>query len=196
MSLFLPGFIYIQLYSWLNSKKNDITITTLWSLIISFIIKSFYSVIHSIVVTTYVFNDALKIIIYIITAILLSVLVAALKKWKCVAKFLKWLNDKTLNEDIFDDVLDYKKPCILQIYLKTSPKLYIGRFVLREEKGLDSWIVLSDYVQMNTNNMEEEYCPSDHKQKSMVALNLRDIERIEIIYDNNSEVWKRFNNGD
>lgn len=80
---------------------------------------------------------------------------------------------------------------MLQVYLKSSDVYYIGKFCYREEKGLDSWLVLIDYISINKKTNEEIYNPEEANLKSTVMINLRDIERVEFIYDDNSKTWKK-----
>jgi hypothetical protein len=101
------------------------------------------------------------------------------------------LGHKSINDDVWDDIVDYDKPTMMKVYLKGADIYYSGRFCTREENGLDSWIVLIDYARASKNN-ELQYCPEDHNQKSMVSINLRDIERIEIVYQDNSRVWNKY----
>lgn len=69
--------------------------------------------------------------------------------------------------------------------------MYIGTFKFLEENGLDSYIVLIDYASFDKQTKAVSFEPDKHNLHSVAVVNLRDIERIEIIYSENSEVWKR-----
>lgn len=191
INLFLPGFICIALFSWLNNKKYDISIMTIWGLFISFIIKTFYLAIHSVLLIKTDINDALKVLIYICTGTILAFVTAKILHCKLIQKLLYNTNNKSINEDIFDDIIDYNMSTMMQIYLKSSDVYYIGKFVFREEKGLDSWIVLIDYCTVDKKTNGAIYNSNDSGLSSTVAVNLRDVERIELIYEKDSEVWER-----
>lgn len=175
-------------YEWMNTKKYDIHILIISSLFISYMISIFYTVIHNIIFTNYNFNEATKSLIYIISGLIFSLIVIFFQNTKFFKKILRFLNHKSSHNDIFDDVIDYKTKTLLQIYIKNSPVMYIGTFKIREEKGIDSYIVLVDYVSLNATTKEALFNPSKNNLKSSVLINLRDIERIEIIY-NNDDFW-------
>lgn len=191
INLFLSGFIFIYTYNWLNNKKMDISILTIWSLFISTLIKSFYSVIHIFLLSNVKIPDAIKIVVYSLTGLLLAVLLTRIKSTKVFIHMLYIVNNKSINDDIFDDIIDYDKRTMMNIYIKSSDVYYIGRFSFREENGIDSWISLVEYccVDRKTNNKLFE--PAEGGLCSSVAIHLKDIERIEIIYEKDSEVWKR-----
>lgn len=191
INLFLSGFVFMYVYIWLNNKKIDLSLMTLWSLFISALVKSFCSVLHTLILPTVMIPDAAKILVFTVTGFLLAILFTYLSKTKPFTILLYKINNKSINDDIFEDIIDYDKQTMLQIYLKNSDCLYIGTFKMREEKGLDSYIVLIDYASLNKTTKEIIFMPSENDKYSTVAINLRDIERIELIYEHDSKVWKR-----
>lgn len=193
INLFLSGFIFMTVYNWMNNKsKQDFSIIALWSILISFIITNFYSWIHSFVFKGTDINDGLKIMIYCLSAIVAAIIVTKFKNSKLIIYVLRKTNHKSGNDDVFDDIIDYDKGTTMQVYLKSSKSMYIGQFLYREEKGLESWIVLVTYSSLSTEDYHVMFCPTDDDYKSTVMINLRDIDRIELIYKDNSDVWKRF----
>lgn len=79
----------------------------------------------------------------------------------------------------------------MNVYIKSSNIYYIGRFSFREENGINSWISLVDYFCVDKNTNEKIFDPEQGGLNSSVAINLSNIERIEIIYENDSEVWEK-----
>lgn len=194
INLFLSGFIFMHTFNWINNKTQmDFSLFTLWSLFISFIIKTFYSLIHSFLFVSYDINSYLKITIYIITGFLLPFLIKKILKSKAIRRCLYLIDNKSINSDIWDDIIDYNSRTMMKVYIKNSKYYYIGSFKLREENGLDSWIVLIDYATLLLKNNEVVYNPENDGRKSTVVINLRDIERIEIIYDDKSDIWEKLN---
>lgn len=196
INLFLSGFIFMYTYNWLNSKKNDISLITIWGLFISTLIKSFYSAVHTLILSNIRVNDAIKILIFAATGFLLAVLCTYIRRSKLLTKLLYRINNKSANDDIFDDIIDYDKNTMLNVYLKSSDVYYIGRFSFREENGLDSWISLIKYCSVDKKTNNPIFDPEENDLCSSVAINLREIERIEIIYEEDSEVWKRLIDND
>lgn len=190
INLFLSGFIFMYTYSWLNNKKIDISLMTIWSLLISFLVKSLYAALHTFILSGVEINDSIKIITYSATGFLLAIIFTYLKKTKLFTILLYRFNNKSINDDIFDDIIDYDKKTMLNIYLKSSNIYYVGRFSYREENGTDSWISLVDYCCVDKDTNEKIFDPEQGGLNSSVAINLNNIERIELFYENDSEVWK------
>ena len=181
----------MMMYNWLNSKKSDIYIVVIWSLFISAIIKALCSTIHEFVLKDIPFSDTSKILIYSFVGLITAFFVTYIKKIKFIRNLLYKTNNKSVNDDIFDDIIDYEEPTMMSVYIKNSDVYYIGKYCFREEKGLDSWIVLINYCSVNRKNNDIIYNPQEMNKKSTVMINLHDVERIENIYEDNSKVWAR-----
>lgn len=182
ISLFFPGFLFLSIYSWFVNKKNDISIIILWSLFVSYITNILAGL-------TPIENSSILSIISILIAVILSIVAIFICKSNIFAKILKAVNNKTINDDIFNDIIDYKKRTIMCIYLKNSDKFYCGTYCMREEKGLESWIVLVDYGVSDDNGIV--FDSTSVSQHYSMAVNERDIERIELVYEDDSETWKK-----
>jgi len=191
INLFLSGFIFMYVYNWLNNKKTDTSILTIGSLFVSFLVKSFYSVCHSFILPNVEVNDSVKVIIFSATGCLLALLCTYLKRTKLFTKLLYSINNKSVNDDIFDDIIDYNKKTMMKVYLKETDVYYIGRFSIREENGINSWISLVEYCSVNKNTNEKIFDPTAGGLNSSVTFSLSNVERIEIIYEKDSEVWRK-----
>lgn len=189
INLFLSGYICISIYAWLNSKKYEISTIILWSLFLSFIIQSLSKCVHGILIHSHSFSTPEKYIIYIILGAILGILITFMRQTKLVKFIVDKTNHKSINSDVFDDIIDYDKKTIMNIYLKNSDIYYMGTFRLREEKGLESWIVLTEYYELKTDNTIVFDSGKEASHYS-VAINERDIERIECIYESDSKTWK------
>ncbi len=71
MNLFLSGFIFVSVYNCLNTRTNDMSLTIIWSLFISYLIKLFYSLIHIILLKNTLINSNIKILVYSATGFFL-----------------------------------------------------------------------------------------------------------------------------
>lgn len=191
INLFLPGFIFMFLYNWIIRTEMESYIIGLWSLFLSCFIKVLCSAIHSFVMTNIDFNESLKIIIYVVVAVILSFFTVRIQNSKYVEQFLDKTTNKTVNIDILDDVVDVHKRNMMIVYLKDSEYYFIGALRLHEEKGKDSYIVLIEYALYDKNN-DELIC--DYSEtNSTVVINLQDIEYFQILYEDDSEKWKWLN---
>lgn len=193
INLFLSGFIFVYIYNWFNNKKMDISTLTIWSLFISALIKSLYSTIHIFILSSIEIPNAVKIIIYSLTGFLLAILLTQLKNTKKITRILYKVNNKSINDDIFDDIFDYDKKTMLKIYIKSSDVYYIGRFSFREENGINSWISLVEYNCIDRQTNKKIFDPEAGRLYSSVAINLKEVERMEIIYEKDSKVWEKLN---
>lgn len=193
INLFLSGFIFMYTYNWFNNKKMDISILTIWSLFISALIKSFYSVIHIFLLSSIKIPDAIKVVVYSSTGLLIALLLTRFKKAKIFNRLLYDVNNKSINDDIFDDIIDYDKRTMMNVYIKSSDVYYVGRFSFREENGIESWITLIEYFRVDKKTNNKIFDPAEGGLYSSVAINLKDVERIEIIYENDSKVWEKLN---
>ncbi len=180
-------------FNWFNNKKIDISILTIWSLFISVLIRSFYSVLHIFFLPNVKIHDSIKVIIFSATGFLLAIIFTYLKKTELFNRILYRINNKSINDDIFDDIIDYDKRTMMNIYLKSSDVYYIGRFSFREENGIDSWISLVEYCSMDKRTNKPIFNPEKDHIYSSVAINLKEVERIEIIYEKDSKVWEKAN---
>ncbi len=177
-------------YSWMNVKKYDVSVLTIGSLFISYTISVFYSAMHNFIFKNYDISEAVKSLIYIISGLIFPFVIIYFQNTKIFKKLLRKINHKSIHEDIFDDIIDYNRKTMLQVYIKNSPVVYIGTFKIREEKGLDSYIALINYASMDKNTKTIIFKPSKNDLNSSVIINLRDIERIEVIYEKESDLWK------
>lgn len=190
INLFLSGYIFMTIFIWLNNKSINFSAVTLWSLFTSFIIKNTFSLIHQFILCDFSFSSYFKIMVYIITGATTPFLIQKLTRLRILRNLIYNTNYKSIHDDIFNDIIDYDEPTMMQVYLKTSDIYYIGKFCFREEKGLDSWLVLINYITVDKKNDELLFDPQKSNTKTTVAINLHDIERIELIYEDNSKVWK------
>lgn len=96
---------------------------------------------------------------------------------KCVNKILLHINNKSIHDDIWQDVIDYKNGTTLRFICGKS--IYIGVLVGHEEKGNDSWFILEDFT------VEEDdgcYKAEDMQLFSRMAINIRNVDRVELYY--------------
>lgn len=195
IGLFLPGYIVVALCNWLINNKMDIYIIGIWSLVISYLIQNFYSAIHIFLITDVDINESIKIVIYIITALIVPFCIVEIYNCNYIKKYLEKYNHKSIFNDVFKATIDYKQRTIMHIYLKNSNVMYSGIFKYNEENGVNSYIVLINYTSYKTDSDSFEIMSDAQggNVKSSVIINMQDIERIELIYEDNSEVWKWLN---
>ena len=100
INLFLSGFIFMEIYNWLTNRNMDISVIILWSLFVNTLIVTFYSAVHSFVFKTYDFDEAVKILIYILTGCILPFVVICIQKSKVLKELLYHTNNKSVNSSL------------------------------------------------------------------------------------------------
>ncbi len=162
---------------------------------ISYILKAICSIGHNFILQDTIFSWDKRVIILSLFATLLSVLLVVITELKSVNRFLSRINHKSIHNDIWQDVIDYKNGTTLRLICDNA--IYIGVLFIHEEKGNESWFILEDYI-IEENNVE--YKAEDYPYPTRLAVNLKDVKRVELFYaketDNNNglinKMRKRF----
>lgn len=86
---------------------------------------------------------------------------------------------KTPNDNIWRDILDLTHGSNLKLYIRDADYYIVGHHRNIEEKGDDSWIVLTEFIKhsKDDNRVIETH---DGKEKDMIAIRLSDVEYAEI----------------
>lgn len=105
-------------------------------------------------------------------------------------KFMVKFFNKTPNNDIWRDVLDFKNGSTLIVYIKNSPYYYLGDFKIRDEHGENSIIGITHYTIYDKSSNEVVRNGDDFENGSLIVFHLKDIESIEFVYSENSDTWK------
>lgn len=159
----------------------EVYIIGLWSIFVNSIITTFYSAIHSFILSDINFNESVKIIVYMFTAVLSSLLFVKLRNCNLVKKAFKTIGHKTINKSIFDDIIDYNKRTYMFIYLKNSDIYYAGTFKYKDDS--DTYIALVDYSIFQKQDGSKILNTSSTGLDATVIFNVNDIEIIEVFYD-------------
>ena len=174
LEFFVPGLIFISSFQYLTSRKVS-KYNFLYSIVISYILKAIFTVINKRVLYNIEFNWYWRALILCIIAFLLSILVTILSENKLINILFQKINHKSIHDDVWNDVIDYKNGT--RVKINTGNGIYIGILCTHEEKGNDSWFVIKDYY------IEEgdfKYLSTDFEENAKLAINLKDVKYIEI----------------
>ncbi|MCM1253247.1 MAG: hypothetical protein NC321_10530 [Clostridium sp.] len=164
------------------SKKIDTKNSLIASCVTSYALLSVVSLIRikwlGWIPDTAIVNSGLSII----TGLLLVCIVAILSQRRWFRKITVKLFHKTLNSDIWRDVLDLEKGSNLKVYLKDKDYYVIGHHKNHEEKGSESWIALSAFAKFDKETNQNYKSEPSYLDRKDVIITLRfaDIEHIEI----------------
>ena len=193
INLFLPGFACMNILYWIKNKNVEGNMSTimLWSLFVTASIRAVCSLVHLVVLPTFNFPEAFKLICYLLIGMILPFVWNKISTSKALEWFLHKTTDKSIHDDIFDNLFDYTKyPLMIHIYLKNAGGYYVGQYITKKEKGSDSWIAITDYRLVN----RKEKIVTDSVgcgERSVAMVQLSDIDRIELVYGEKSPTWKR-----
>lgn len=123
-------------------------------------------------------NSAISVILgFIIVCI-----IVALSQQKHIKRIMIRLFHKTLNNDIWRDVLDLKNGSNLKVYLKDNDYYIIGHYKNHEENGTDSWLALNAFAKYDKETNKKYKNEPSYLNDSNVIITVRfsDVEHIEI----------------
>lgn len=183
MQYFVSGFLFLNIISYLCSKKIDKNYMILLSCIISYVLVSFITYLCNICKRTDILREplnisALTIIIAILLAFILSYFLMQADTNKLLAKYFH----KTFHDDIWHDVLDLENGSNLKVYLKNEKYYIIGHHKNHEENGNDSWLALSGFAKFDkeTNELYKNEPSYLENNNVIITIRLSDVEHIEI----------------
>lgn len=189
MQYFISGFIFLKTLCFLNAKDNyDSSFFAIWSVVVSFIITSIVKTLDALILPQYEFLPWTEILVCILIGVFAAFVIYWLMNNKHLARLLNKTTRKSINSDIWRDIIDYDLGTILKVFLKNQPIIYIGKLMTHEEKGLDSWFVLKDYICLYTDK-DEEFDSSSCPQPTVAAINLNEVERIELLYCEDTDIF-------
>ncbi len=171
-----------MLFNFVMSKKISEKATLTLSCVISYILLVMVTFLRTryfkSLPDTALLNSGIGMTIGTILIIVLTIL--SQRKW--FKKILVTLFHKTLNNDIWRDVLDFENGSNLKVYIKDKDYYIIGHYKNHEEKGEKSWLALSAFAkygkETNKNyNNEPSYLGNN---EVIITIRFTDIEHIEI----------------
>lgn len=188
---FVPGVIFLSIHHFMCSNKGEKQSEKYFifkSVTISFII----------IISLNYFGEILKRLInidiskgtygfiVIVSSAVISYIYSRIyrSQW-----FNDWLNkigiNKSLYHNILDEIVDLEYGMWVRVYLPSEKIIYIGQFRKYEEKEEKFIICLSNYKSITYNDREIEDCTSN--PKNWVMVNIKDISRVEIFYNDKSK---------
>lgn len=186
----MPGYVLLKIYSFFRNAKYTEATVTIWSVILSFLLVTMVNILDGVMFPDRVLNSWGLLI----TPVLLAVLCAFISVWAVKTKLFRWIlqtvNHKSINHNIWDQIVDYDLGTEVAVKIKGENVLYVGGLLSIEENGLESWFTLSSHIKMNADDRTIIYDTSEESgARSVLAVNMRDVETIELFYDDSSTVY-------
>ena len=180
LQYYLPGLWTITVFKYFCSKEIQTESQTILACVVSYVLLSISDLLSNIPFLGVIKNSVLgRSGISIILGTLLALLVSSIFCAKWFSKVMVTLFHKTPNDNIWRDVLDLTHGSNLKLYIRDANYYIIGHHRNIEEKGDDSWIVLTEFIKhsKDDNRVIETH---DGKEKDMIAIRLSDVEYAEI----------------
>ena len=179
LSYYIPGALGLSAFLFLASLKVSSGTHTLYSVMLSFFVKSLVDAINPMLgIRGYPYQWFY--IMYVTVALILGVVVCLVFKSKFFRRILNKGFHKNPYEDIWKNVISYKDGCILNIYFDHERKnSVIGQLSNHEENGSDSWFALTNYSVITGD--EVIYSSETSEYKPYVIVRPSDAAYIEII---------------
>ncbi len=117
--------------------------------------------------------------ISIILGTLLALLISSVFCAKWFSGVMVALFHKTPNDNIWRDVLDLTNGSNLKLYIRDADYYIIGHHRNIDEKGDDSWVVLTEFIKHNKND-NRVIETHEGKKDDMIAIRMSDVEYAEI----------------
>lgn len=189
---FIPGYLFIKVISFRFSiKTNNDDHILLKSIVISFIIITLLNQLFNIKSLDFDIENNLIRITIIVCSLITGLLWCKIISCKFVSEFLLKLGfNKSINPNIFDDIIDMEKGLKVLAFLPDEKVIYAGQIRRYEDGDIeDYFIVLSNYSIIGYDGIEIE----DRKRDATkwVMLNTKNINRIELIYHEDSAKIKK-----
>ena len=178
----MPGYWCIRLLNFAVPVKINEKSQSIISIVISYILLTMVSLLRLLpyiaLPNTAIFNSALSIIIGSFMVIVISII--AQRRW--FRKIMVRLFHKTINDDIWRDVLDLESGSNLKVYLKDKDYYIIGHHKNHEENGTDSWLALSGFAKFDKESNKPYKTEPNHigDTSAIVTLRFSSIDYIEI----------------
>lgn len=176
VELFFPGFVFFATYDYLRKLKREYSITILLSFLMSYFINCLCDAFYCPAIMT-----ARDRLLRIMFSFILGAFVAWFQNTKLFEFLLTKMFHRTVNDDILDDLVDLKKPMYVNLRMKSGEEI-LGRFSLRDNSRDGMYVALVNYS-INGENTD--------LNSSIILISLSDADKVEFIYDVNSETWQR-----
>lgn len=181
LQYFVPGVVFIVIIRTFSLKNFARNYTIIFSCVISYLFISLVGTVNSLTINRDVFREPIVVSgISILLALVTGVSVALLFNSEYFKEYTLKYFHKTLYDDIWQDVFDFKNGTNLKIYIKDRNYYIIGHYKFNEEKEENSWIALSAYS-MYSKEQNELIEPSySDNENVLITLRMKDIEHIEV----------------
>lgn len=180
LQYYLPGLWTITVFKYFCSKEIQKESQTILACVVSYVLLSISDLLSNIpflggIKVSVLGKSGISIILGTLLALLISSVFCA--KW--FSGVMVALFHKTPNDNIWRDVLDLTNGSNLKLYIRDADYYIIGHHRNIDEKGDDSWVVLTEFIKHNKND-NRVIETHEGKKDDMIANRMSDVEYAEI----------------
>ena len=180
LQYYLPGLWTITVFKYFCSKEIQKESQTILACVVSYVLLSISDLLSNILFLGGIKVSVLgKSGISIILGTLLALLISSVFCAKWFSGVMVALFHKTPNDNIWRDVLDLTNGSNLKLYIRDADYYIIGHHRNIDEKGDDSWVVLTEFIKHNKND-NRVIETHEGKKDDMIAIRMSDVEYAEI----------------
>lgn len=183
MQYFVSGYVFLVIFTNLTSVKAEEKIRFILSCIISYINVTLISVTNELFIHNRYLEEPLIVSgLAIILSTITSITWAKLYSSRFFHDFMIRHFNKSQNEDIWRDIIDFDNGSLLKVYVKGYPYYIVGKYKSHEEKGDKSWFVLSGFSKLDreTNLNYKNEPDFSLRVDVLITIRLCEVEHIEI----------------
>lgn len=180
LQYYIPGLWAITVFKYFCSKEVQKESQIIMACVISYVLVAFSDLLANISFFAFIRESVWgRSGVAIIIGTVLALACAWLFCRKFFSDIMVKLFHKTPNDNIWRDILDLSNGSNIKLYIREADYYVMGHHRNIEEKGDNSWIVLTEFTKFNKNDNKEL---ESHKGDgdSMIAIRLTDVEYAEI----------------
>ena len=188
--LLLPGWIFLFLYRFCARRPHKTSVIALENIISSYVLTLCYTS-----VSNYFFKTTSIVPIVLLSfSAAIGVLLGCIRVSSFVKEHVGEIFGIRLEESVWEGIADMQKGVYVRVFLEGENLVYKGIYRRYYLSSGETWIQLQEYTVRQITNVsyEEENklpCLYSYKSKAnhLVAINTKDIKRIELLYDKDSK---------
>ena len=180
LQYYLPGLWTITMFKYFCSKEIRTESQTILACVVSYVLLSLSDLLSNIYFFRFIRDSVWKKSgISIIIGTLLALIISSVFCAKWFSRVMVKLFHKTPNDNIWRDILDLTHGFNLKLYIRGADYYVVGHHRNIEEKGDDSWIVLTGFIKYSKEG-DKKIEDHERNQKDMIAVRMSDVEYAEI----------------
>ena len=178
VNFWLPGYLFLLTLRRLTGGKSDAGAqSNLLAVVVSLLIRLGASALPALRGSAETLQPYSVCAFYCLLALVLALLLSLLYRSKRMGDFFSALFVRSLHDDMWAAIIDFKRGTMLRVTLKNGNRVY-GGFHAVEEKGNESWLALDSYYVEDRDGTELANAKK-RREGALFVFRVSEIERFE-----------------